>query len=529
MAIRFWSHGRCEDRLGHLMTLSRRGFLGLLGTGVGIASVPPIVGFATGPTPTASTPTVPNGRIFRSKNGLLRVKLLAAPGTVPVNGVPTANVQAYNGRVPGPTIVVSPGDRLKLNFHNQTTMPSNIHYHGMHVSPKGNQDNVFIQVPSGGEFDYDVRIPTDHPGGLYWYHPHWHPNVGPQVWGGMSGLLVVRGGAAALPELKDVRKRIMSLRQIAFTPDGELDLYRAAPAEDQSHLVNGQLMPEVSMRPGETQLWQLANIGVNAYYNLELPGHTFTVVEEDGVQVWQTWETDKLLFPPGKRYGFLVTARKKETILNLMQAGYDQGLDNWPAMPIARVRVKGELAKSVKLPEWIGSKPDWVTGPIRNRRVLTLSQNVVDNQPLFYIDDVLFDNLTMEDIPKVLVNSTEEWVIRNASSPLGGAPHSEDHPFHIHINGFAVTERGDWNPATNEVSNRQVIVPRGEADTENVKSNSYIKFRTKFADYVGRSVYHCHILYHEDHGMMGAFDVVDARGIGPGPDQLLPSQMHSHG
>ena len=79
------------------------------------------------------------------------------------------------------------------------------------------------------------------------------------------------------------------------------------------------------------------------------------------------------------------------------------------------------------------------------------------------------------------------------------------------------------------MSNRQVIVPRGEADTENVKSNSYIKFRTKFADYVGRSVYHCHILYHEDHGMMGAFDVVDARGIGPGPDQLLPSQMHSHG
>ena len=193
-----------------------------------------------------------------------------------------------------------------------------------------------------------------------------------------------------------------------------------------------------------------------------------------------------------------------------------------------RVRVKGEPAKSVTLPEGIGDKPSWLSGPVKRRRVLTLSQNVVDGQPLFYIDGMLYDNLTMADVPRVLVNSTEEWVVRNASSPMGGSPHPEDHPFHIHINGFAVVERGDWNPATNQVSNRQIIVPRGEADTENVPSNGYIKFRTKFADYVGRSVYHCHILFHEDHGMMGVFDVVNEDGIGPGPGQLLDSELHQH-
>ena len=510
------------------MALSRRNFIGLTGLGIGLTALPPVVGSAGILDNTEKPIRMPSDRIFRSSGGKLSLNLIAAPGTVNVAGARHANVQTYNGRLPGPMIVVSPGDRLRINLQNQTTLPTNLHYHGMHVSPKGHQDNVFVQIPTGGDFDYDVRIPNDHPGGLYWYHPHWHPNVGPQVWGGMSGLLMVRGGAAALPELKNVRRRVFSLRQVAFTPDGELDLYGTTPPEDQAHLVNGQIIPEVSMRPGETQFWQFANIGVNAYYRLQLPNHTFTVVEEDGIKVWQTWETDSLLMPPGKRYGFLVTAQQRAGLLNFMQAGYNQGFDDWPKTPLMRVRVKGEPAKSVTLPEGIGDKPSWLSGPVKRRRVLTLSQNVVDGQPLFYIDGMLYDNLTMADVPRVLVNSTEEWVVRNASSPLGGSPHPEDHPFHIHINGFAVVERGDWNPATNQVSNRKIVVPRGEADTENVPSNGYIKFRTKFADYVGRSVYHCHILFHEDHGMMGVFDVVNEDGIGPGPGQLLDSELHQH-
>ncbi len=76
------------------------------------------------------------------------------------------------------------------------------------------------------------------------------------------------------------------------------------------------------------------------------------------------------------------------------------------------------------------------------------------------------------------------------------------------------------------VSNRQRIVPRSTADTVNVPWNAYVRFRTHFADYVGRSVFHCHLLFHEDHGMMGIFDIVNAKGEGVGPDQRLPTHHH---
>lgn len=499
-----------------------------MGAGVGVTVLPRIAGYAAMSPVSSKRLDFPSDHVLRSSRGRLRARFVASQQSVKIQGIVRNNVQTYNGQLPGPTIVVSPGDRLQLNLQNETALPTNLHYHGMHVSPKGNQDNVFLRIPSGGEYDYDVRIPDDHPGGLFWYHPHFHPDVGPQVWGGLSGLLVVRGGSEAMPELRDVRKRILSIRQVAFAEDGSLDLYGAAPVDSQVHLVNGQIMPEVAMRPGETQFWQIANIGVNAYYRLELENHTFVVLEEDGVKVWKTWETDSLVMPPGKRYGFLVTAHDSVGVIDFMQAGFNQGLDDWPSMPLMRVRVTGERAKGVRVPVDIGVKPSWIDGPISKKRVLTLSQNVVNNEPNFLIDGIRYDNLTLADVPRILVGSTEEWVVRNASSPEGGSAYYEDHPFHIHINDFAVIERGDWNPATNQVSNRRKIDPRSVADTENVPANGYIKFRTKFADFVGRSVYHCHILFHEDHGMMGAFDVVNEAGIGPGPDQLLDIQ-HAHG
>lgn len=190
------------------------------------------------------------------------------------------------------------------------------------------------------------------------------------------------------------------------------------------------------------------------------------------------------------------------------------------------VAIVGEPTTAVTVPRDLADPPSWLHDDIANRRVLTLSQAIVDGAPEFYVDGRLFDNLTFQDVIQVELGTTEEWIIRNVSSVYAGAAHDEQHPFHIHVNDFAVVETGDWDPITGVVSNRQRIVPRSTADTVNVPWNAYVRFRTHFADFVGRSVFHCHLLFHEDHGMMGVFDIVNAEGVGVSRDQRLPTPHH---
>jgi len=342
----------------------------------------------------------------------------------------------------------------------------------------------------------------------------------------MSGLLIVEGGAADLSGVKGLRRHAFGIREGGLGPDGGWADYTSLTPATSPLYVNGRINPRITMRPGETQFWQLGNIGVAAYYQVALDDHEFTVVEEDGAMVWRTWTSDTLFFPPGKRYGVLVTARKRAGVVQLRQLGYDQGKDQWPAAPLVRVQIEGERAQSVTVPEQIGDPPSWLTDDIAQRRVLTLSQAIVDGASEFYIDGMLFDNLTFADVIQVKLGTTEDWVIRNATSVYAGAPRNEQHPFHIHVNDFAVVETGDWDPLTNETSNRVRVTPRSVADTVNVPWNAYVRFRTHFADFVGRSVFHCHLLFHEDHGMMGVFDIVDAQGKGAGPDQRLPTHSH---
>jgi len=500
-----------------LIVATAAGSAGLAAIGVG-----GVASWAMG----ASERPVSAGPVLRSKRGRLLVNLPAGPGDVMVNRQMTSGLITYNGRFPAPTLIVRPGDRLQIRLTNNAPTWTNLHFHGLHVSPLGLQDNVFAQIEPGATRLYDVRIPSTHPGGLFWYHPHFHTETGPQVWAGLSGLLVVEGGAADLPGVKGLRRRAFAIREGGLGPDLAWAEYTSLTPATSSIYVNGQLNPRITMRPGETQFWQLGNIGVAAYYRIALDDHEFTVVEEDGAMAWRTWTADTLFLPPGKRYGVLVTARRRTGTVQLRQLGHDQGKDVWPQAPLVRVDINGEPASSVNVPEQIGDPPAWLKDDIAQRRVLTLNQAVVDGSSEFYIDGKLFDNLTFDDVIQVKLGSTEDWVIRNATSVSSGAPHNEQHPFHIHVNDFVVIETGDWDPITNETSNRIRLNPRSYADTVNVPWNSYVRFRTNFADFVGRSVFHCHLLFHEDHGMMGVFDIVDSRGRGAGANQRLPTHSH---
>ena len=125
-------------------------------------------------------------QVLSSTDGVLETRLVAQPQTY--EGPGSFN---YSGMVPGPTLRVRPGDLLRLKLGNRLsedpadeTSSTNLHVHGLHVSPLGRGDNVFVHVMPGEERDYEYRIPTNHPAGLFWYHPHPHRHTSRQVEGG---------------------------------------------------------------------------------------------------------------------------------------------------------------------------------------------------------------------------------------------------------------------------------------------------------------------------------------------------------
>jgi len=122
-------------------------------------------------------------------------------------------LRSYGGCLSGPLIDVKPGNTLRVHLDNQLDKndPScpggqdpangdpgcfntiNLHYHGMHVSPAGNSDNVLLNIAPQTKFEYEINIPTDHPSGTFWYHAHRHGSTALQVASGAAGALIVRG------------------------------------------------------------------------------------------------------------------------------------------------------------------------------------------------------------------------------------------------------------------------------------------------------------------------------------------------
>ena len=185
--------------------------------------------------------------VIKSVNGVLSAALTVQDVPTMAAGLDIASgLLTYNGLYSGPTLRVSPGDRLRLNVRNRMGEPTNMHFHGLHVSPKGRQDNVFVVIDPMDDFEYDVEIAADQPGGLYWYHPHLHGLVGKQIYGGLAGLIVVEGGAAARPEIAPLRHRLLNLRYLSFTDFAtapQLVSYDSAESSNAVHVVNGQHQP----------------------------------------------------------------------------------------------------------------------------------------------------------------------------------------------------------------------------------------------------------------------------------------------
>jgi suppressor of ftsI len=444
-------------------------------------------------------------RTLRSENGVLRARFVANESTVRVGGRRVLG-RAYNASFPGPTLRLSPGDTLRLTLVNKLRFPTNMHFHGMHVSPSGRSDNVLRTVAPGTTAQYVVHVPLDAAPGTYWYHSHWHDaplgNVEPQVMGGLSGALIVDGLRQRLPEtLRNIVERNLVLKDVQLTKADRI-VFRDIDSEAQTtRTVNGQVNPVIRIGPGETQLWRLGNQSADIWYRVQLDGSRFHVIGEDGNPVGRVWDAKRVTLPPGKRYDVLVQGHGGgDYRLRTLEMTTGPAGDRYPARVLATVRPDRPALERAELPTSLGPLPGLQDKKVDRHRTLVFSENTKTNK--FFIDGRQFNDHRIDQ--RVKLGAVEQWTIRNVSR--------ERHPFHIHVNDFQVMS-----------VNGRPYNARGLADTVALPVGGEVVIRMHFVDFTGEYVYHCHILAHEDHGMMGTVKIEGPGDSGARRDVSLRS------
>jgi len=423
-----------------------------------------------------------------SHNGVLKTKFVAQLGDAVVAGKLVHGAITYNGQFPGPTLRVHPGDTIKMTFVNKLEQDTNIHFHGLHVSPSGKADNVLRIFHPGGTYSVVVKIPHDHPNGLYWYHPHLHGEVNNQVLRGLAGMISIEGGKERVKSLSHYRQRLigLNLTQLDNAGTGIVNPNNENDATATT-TVNGRIGQTIKMHPGETELWRIANMSNEGFYKLNLQGHKMWIVGQDGNPTRIAQATNSFVIPPGSRYEVLVKAGHAGSF-DFQQLKHSDGFNIFPKQKLLTLKVAGGATSSPPIPHHVKDFTDLSQAKVDVRRkwVLSFSEN---SDPVFkaYINGKVFDPSRVDTQAKL--GSVEEWTFINNTT--------QDHPIHLHTNDFQVIE----------VNGRKQR-PNAPLDNTILPRNGSIKFRFKPLTYTGLTVFHCHILFHEDSGMMATIRYV---------------------
>ena len=408
-------------------------------------------------------------KTIRSANGILNVALEAKAVMLPFNGSKRWAL-TYNGTFPGPTLIAKPGDTINVLLKNSTNMMTNLHTHGPHVPPTGNSDNPFIMVHPGESFKYTFKIRKDQEPGTFWYHPHHHEFVAKQLSAGLAGTIIIEGESDK--KLSNTNDRVLVFADPRI---GSTESVMNTSMMDHMHgrigdylLINGQLKPTISAKKGVIERWRLVNASPSLFLNLSVDNAHLIVIGTDGGRV-KPYSVSALRITPGQRYEILVSPKSSGT-LNIRNDGSviaTLNTDGQKAIAPAFAAIsplKATVTKSLKIAEGGGGMMSGMSFTFNGE---TFDPNKVNM--------------------KAKLGTVEEWVITNSSHMA--------HPFHIHAWAFQVIDRGDGMPDP------------GWKDTVEIPVGAKVRIRINFADFGGKTVYHCHILDHEDTGMMGIVEV----------------------
>jgi suppressor of ftsI len=486
----------------------------------------------------AQTVTLPESPQVRAKNHVLSLTLHA----VNKNG---RDAFAFEGGTVAPVIRASPGDVLKITYINDLPAKStetcainpcmdmtNLHFHGLTVSPNSPQDDVIGMMASPGQtLHYSVEIPRDHPPGLFWYHTHPHGESHRQVLDGMSGAIVIEGMERYVPEVARLRERVIVVRGRSIEHDPSAAALRRAveipgkacggEAEkvEEIFTVNGAVRPRIEIAPKKRQFWRIVNASADRYLDLQLDRQAFEIVALDGMPLayhnptHATRATEHLLIAPAGRLEAIVTGPPLGAHSSLRTLCVDTGKDGDPnpEMVLADLVQPSSVQPSSVQPSSVQpssdqSRPDRTSsdrGPERvhasaGRRVLykplkvealkkaepDFTVNFTEDKNGFYINGRKYAP-DASPMTSARVGTYQHWRIVNRTAEL--------HPFHIHqVHFLAYAENGV--PLSNPAWLDTVNVPYGgTVDVILDFTNPVIK---------GLAVFHCHLLNHEDKGMM---------------------------
>lgn len=437
-------------------------------------------------------------------------------------------LRSYNGQIHGPIIEAIPGDTLNITLENHLppdppmdpdqpeTEPhgfntTNLHFHGLHVSPAGNSDNVMLALTPGHRFEYEVKIPLDHPAGTYWYHAHKHGAATIQLASGMAGPLIIRGDIDRVPAIRAAEERIILFQQIPYqlTDDPTMPGQQANMVESydlfkngawqtlgRRFTLNGVVEPTYEMTSGEVQRWRFIHGGIREMLRLrlvrrqgnqEIPLSQYQIAQ-DGITTGRIDEVTETEMHPGYRVDVMVRATEANGT-PLLPGTYFLVDDNVPAPApghtLARVVVsKGKMKMSLPKAEELAPLAPFQ--PIQDAEITGQQQAVfsIDTSvtpPRFLINGKEFDPHAVRKLP---LDAVQEWTVTSQNF---------NHPFHIHVNPFQFT-----------TADGKILWK----DTLMVRAGQTFKLRTRYARYLGQFMMHCHIVEHGDLGMAEVLEVV---------------------
>ncbi len=430
-----------------------------------------------------------------SHDGTLDTTLRASVSRVRINHRSVLAMN-YDGSFPGPTLVICAGDRVIVHLQNDLAEATNLHTHGFHVSPTGNHDNVFLRIPAGRSFTYEYNIPRDMPAGSYWYHPHLHMSVERQIFGGLAGAIVEEGGLDTLPALRAIPQRWIVLQNTEIRKGKVLPVALASEGASPIY-VNGVLNPTARIGPGQLQRWRIFNADADRFVLLSLPrGQQFTVLAEDGHTLARPLLQSRLLIAPGSRRDVLVRGGPAGTYAvraaPFAQFPGGQKLANGGPVPnqtVITLHSSGKQQMTRFSPQTVLSHPVDLRGrPVdRERTILFSEMTTPAGEANYLLNGMTFDPNRTDIVMKL--GSVERWTLANTTE--------EWHTFHIHTNDFQV------------VSVNGRAIPYVDYE-DNVALPPYSRTVVLMhpTDFTGRFVFHCHVTFHEDHGMMATVEVV---------------------
>ena len=483
-----------------MVKFNRRQFIALGAAGTGVALVGNWLRRGTSSQSVTSTP-VNSTPLYQSSNGLLELDLEASEHSVNL-GDRQANLLTYNGQIPAPRLEAKSGDKVRIHFTNNLEQPTNIHYHGLHIPITGNADNVFLKIEPGAKLTYDFQIPENHPSGTFWYHPHLHGLVAEQLFGGLAGLFIVRGKDDEIPKLKAAQEEFLVLQDFSINSQGRRSdsahMSLMMGREGEIITANGQVNPSINLTQGGLLRLRILNASPSRFYRLALDDHAFYHIATDGNSLNEPVEVNELLLTPGQRADILVTDDKESGQYRLLNLPYDRGsmgmmgggmmggrgmMGSNPDEAIALATVNYESTGNIlTLPTKLNSI-DLLPEPQTVRR-FELNHGMSPGVGMAFLINGEYYQGKDRIHTQVKLNTEEDWELINTGVM--------DHPFHIHGNAFQVISR-NGQPESLLAWRDTVLVKRGET----------VRIRIPFSDFAGRTVYHCHVLDHEDLGMMG--------------------------